>query len=1035
MMGTNQMNSPFNESFLYDSDALLQMTSESAYRQGILYFRENRVIECYAQANTLYAVVEGQSRPDDPYQVELFHDESGALHALCECEHRSASVCQHAVAALLSFANQEQDSGLASAMETAIKDRTKRGQTEVKVEKGDKHPWFGCWKASSVNSDLRFRRTYDVHIRSLTEKINFCTCPDRANNQLGTCKHIEAVLHKLGKNRKLKPENVTPPLPFVYHDWENPGAIRLRRTPDLSAELASLLDHYFDAQGAFTRELPDDFFRLCDAVRGSSGLSIGEDAHQAVQQQVTRQSHQLKAERLRQRIALLEGRLPGLKAQLYAYQVEGVSFLAGNGRALLADDMGLGKTLQAIAAAQWLITESGVRKVLIVCPASLKHQWAREIEKFTGHGVQVIQGNAESRQQQYGYEQTFFVMNYELVLKDLSVINKKLAPDLLILDEAQRIKNWRTQIATTVKNINSRYAFVLTGTPLENRLEDLYSLMQVVDQHVLGPLWRYLNDYHITDDKGKVLGYRNLSDLRQRIRPVMLRRSRDIVSDQLPGRITTRLDITLTSRQQELHDGALSTAGRYAAIAATRPLTPTERNKMLAALQSARMACDAAGLVDKETEGSPKLNELKTLVQELCIDNGQKMVVFSQWRGMTIMVEKLLTQMKIGYVSLHGQIPTAKRGDLMDRFAEDDSIRVFISTDAGGSGLNLQNASVLVNLDIPWNPAVLEQRNARVHRLGQRKHVQIVLMVARESYEERVLNLVGNKQHLFDNVVDPLGAEDVVGVTKKSLTAIIQELNQSGGTLPADSPTEPLVPTDACIGPLTDNPPDEAQAAMRFELDSTTTPLQNETEEDRTVRLGIQALQSHFGARLQQMMARQGGLILILDQVTDSDEAYLDQLDLPMPLAAIDTRTRRQLQRMGEASPLQDAQIVAPKEPAAPEPRKWLRLAQEKLTAAFDLFSMPRIEKQSAPQGAIMELLSSAACSFLSDRSDANQPMTADQAAVWLFGEALPKGLISLAESNALARILSLRLAPELPESLVAQSIEEVKILIDSVPE
>jgi SNF2 family DNA or RNA helicase len=146
------------------------------------------------------------------------------------------------------------------------------------------------------------------------------------------------------------------------------------------------------------------------------------------------------------------------------------------------------KTLQAIAAANWLINESGIRRVLILCPASLKHQWAREIQKFTSQATQVVQGNAEARMAQYRQGATFFILNYEIALRDLSVINEQLAPDLLILDEAQRIKNWRTQIATAVKRIQSRYAFVLTGTPLENRLEDLYSLMQVVDQHLLGPL-------------------------------------------------------------------------------------------------------------------------------------------------------------------------------------------------------------------------------------------------------------------------------------------------------------------------------------------------------------------------------------------------------------------------------------------------------------------------------------------------------------------------------------------------------------------
>jgi SNF2 family DNA or RNA helicase len=142
------------------------------------------------------------------------------------------------------------------------------------------------------------------------------------------------------------------------------------------------------------------------------------------------------------------------------------------------------------------------------------------------------------------------VVNYELAIRDLAVINADFRPDLLILDEAQRIKNWRTKVASGIKRIGSRYAFVLTGTPLENRLEDLYSLMQVVDPRVLGPLWRYLVDFHITNERGKVLGYRNLSELRRRLAPVMLRRDRALVRDQLPERTVLRIDVPLSLAQQ-----------------------------------------------------------------------------------------------------------------------------------------------------------------------------------------------------------------------------------------------------------------------------------------------------------------------------------------------------------------------------------------------------------------------------------------------------------------------------------------------------
>ncbi|HEC05091.1 MAG TPA: DEAD/DEAH box helicase, partial [Thiothrix sp.] len=413
------------------------------------------------------------------------------------------------------------------AVEDAIELRAKRGRTEVTAEPVDGQPWFGTWKASSTTSNVPFPRSYRVNIRSLQKRSNICNCKDFELNQLGTCKHIEAVLHSVSQREDYHQIKQQPaPVSYVYLSWEveNPPHIQLHRTVEVSADLADLLDDYFDASGSFKGRMPDEFFHFSAQVRDRGDIHLGEDATAFVQRLAIQASQQVRALKIREQIEVSDGHLPGIKTKLYPYQVDGVAFLAANGRALLADDMGLGKTLQAIAAASWLMKNAGVERVLVICPASLKQQWAREIEKFTDYSVQIIEGNPEARHVQYRRGSGFCIINYELTLRDLSVINEVLHPDLLILDEAQRIKNWRTKIASTIKQVSSRYAFVLSGTPLENRLEDLFSLMQVVDAAVLGPLWRYLMDFHLTDGKGKVLGYRNLSELRRRLKPIMLRR-------------------------------------------------------------------------------------------------------------------------------------------------------------------------------------------------------------------------------------------------------------------------------------------------------------------------------------------------------------------------------------------------------------------------------------------------------------------------------------------------------------------------------
>ena len=233
-----------------------------------------------------------------------------------------------------------------------------------------------------------------------------------------------------------------------------------------------------------------------------------------------------------------------LSTKLYPYQEQGAMHLAFGRRAMLADDMGLGKTVQAIAAAALLKEIRDIQQVLIICPASLKHQWAREIRRFTSLPVTVVEGGQIDRRHLYQAPGFFKIINYELVRHDFDEL-LKLQPDLIILDEAQRIKNWRAKTAQMVKALPSRYAFVLTGTPLENRIDELYSIFQFLDPRILGPLW-YFNDrfYELEKrDNGtyKVLGYKNIDQLRALIAPYVLRRTRPKCS-----RICRRAPITPT---------------------------------------------------------------------------------------------------------------------------------------------------------------------------------------------------------------------------------------------------------------------------------------------------------------------------------------------------------------------------------------------------------------------------------------------------------------------------------------------------------
>ncbi len=1002
--------------FLYDSERLHSIASGELVRQGFACFSDNRVFALDRPGDRLTAQVE-DAEDNEPYWLELIHRD-GQLTVSCDC-HDGEEICRHAIAALYAFADQyhyEKDiKTLSNVVDEAIEARVKKGRTEVRVKLISGNPGFGTWQASSIVSSTHRQRSYQVQIRSLDQRMNYCTCPDLASNCLGTCKHIEAVLHYAKKQpeyNRLKAAGC--PVSFVYLAWESATrpVIRLHRKADIESDLDALLSEFFNQNGVFTGRVPDDFYRFSEQAYGRDDFQLGDDAVQYVRQCADDAAQSLRGQKIKQEILRFNGVLPGIKARLFPYQSEGVAFLASRGRALLADDMGLGKTLQAITAASWLADREGVRRVFVVCPASLKQQWAREIQKFTAHPAQIIQGSAENRLAQYRADRLFFIINYELVLRDLSVINETLKPDLVILDEAQRIKNWRTKLSSTVKLIPSRYVFVLSGTPLENRLEDLYSLLQVVDARVLGPLWRCLLDFHITDDRRKVIGYRNLSELRRRIAPVMLRRNRTLVSDQLPDRTEVILDIPLSATQQDLHDSALSTAGRLATISKRRPLTPGEQNRLMAALQQARMACNAAGLVDKETRGSPKLDELTRLLEELCLQSNRKAVVFSQWALMTKMVESLVRSLGLGCVRLHGGIPSNRRGELIDQFQNDAAVQVFISTDAGGTGLNLQSATVLINLDMPWNPAVLDQRIARVHRLGQKEKVQIFLLLAQDSYEQRVAGLVKGKRDLFDNVISPDASEDVVGVSKKMLQTLIDDL--------ATPESKSIPETKETVAPIAESVPEGTQHVAEKSVPAG-------SEEDSRVSQLIENLQNIFQDRVEQILGSGGGLLVVLDQMKDADEQSAENLSgSEVPVAVIDRRTLRNLKRLGPASPIaQTRTLFETPEPEQKAENPLLKTAEQKFNSAEILF------RRQCTAG-VMDLLASALLLKVAGLNGQFQTPAPDSAAVWLYNEIVPRQVLTSEQAGIVVRILSLSQAPEVPETLIEQSLADVRLLFSS---
>jgi superfamily II DNA or RNA helicase len=645
-------------------------------------------------------------------------------------------------------------------------------------------PFFSEFRVSNPVS----KSSYRVVIRGLGPGGNFCSCPDYATNELGTCKHIEFTLARLTKKRGAKAafaRGWQPAFSELYLSNEGRRSVHFSAGTDCPPALRQAASGLFERDGV----LPEARFGKLEhfmtmAAKSGHELRAYDDTLDFI---AGRRDAERRASRLEQLFprGAADPKLSALlKAPLYPYQAEGALFAVRIGRVLIGDDMGLGKTIQAIAAMEILARHFGVSKVLVICPTSLKYQWQSEIARFSGRqadDVRVIAGGRAQRQNDYALDDFCKVTNYEKLQPDLDLI-AAWAPELVIVDEAQRVKNWNTIAARALKRIDSSYAVVLTGTPLENKLEELISIVQFVDQHRLGPTWKLLNEHQVRDEAGRVTGYTALEKIGKTLAPIMIRRRKSEVLRQLPSRTDQNLLVPMTEMQMHYHqenaDMAAKVVQRWRK---TGFLSDKDQRRLTCALQNMRMSCNSTYLLDRETDHGVKADELAVLFEDMFAERNAKAVVFSQWTRTHDIIIRRLEARGWGYVSFHGGVPSEKRPALVERFRSDPECRVFLSTDAGSTGLNLQHASTVVNMDLPWNPAILEQRIARVHRMGQARPVQVINFVSKGTIEEGMLSVLAFKRSLSAGILD--GAAGEISLGGSRLNRFMKEVENVTGAM------------------------------------------------------------------------------------------------------------------------------------------------------------------------------------------------------------------------------------------------------------
>ncbi|KAJ50089.1 SNF2 family DNA or RNA helicase [Clostridium tetanomorphum] len=432
-----------------------------------------------------------------------------------------------------------------------------------------------------------------------------------------------------------------------------------------------------------------------------------------------------------------------LKATLRKYQVNGFKWFKSLSElgfgGILADEMGLGKTIQTIA---FILSEKN-KKSLIITPTSLIYNWQHEIERFAPilkvgiiHGEKIEQKKVISKLEEYNVVLT----TYGTLKNNVESYNN-VEFDYCIIDEAQNIKNPITQNTKAVKEIKAKVKFALTGTPIENNLIELWSIFDFI-------MPGYLYSEETFYEKFLCGNEKDLENLKKLIKPFILRRTKKEVIKDLPDKIEKKILVQMTQKQKLIYNAYIKD------IREKLKNNSQGKIEVFSYLTKLRQICLDPSLVFTEYEGgSGKLRVAMTLVEE-GIDSDSKILIFSQFTSALNKIGKALKEKGIEYFYLDGSTPSKERIKLVNEFNNSDNIKVFlISLKAGGTGLNLTSANLVIHFDPWWNPAVEDQATDRAHRIGQKNVVEVIKLIARGTIEGKIVELQENKKELIDNVI------------------------------------------------------------------------------------------------------------------------------------------------------------------------------------------------------------------------------------------------------------------------------------------
>ncbi|MDH6344222.1 SNF2 family DNA or RNA helicase [Parabacteroides sp. PFB2-12] len=754
------------------------MSHEEIARGEIIYNNLGCTILSQSAAQVDFIVASDEAEEGNYQEYTLLFDKtpSGESTMIPEGEGKRVGWNRYAYACLLQY--EEYLNNLQPKEKGEHKRYTREGMQkrvlEERRQKASKADYHIKWADNIFGDHILTNEKgikYKIFLRDFENETGYSDSADARYNKLGTTKHIMYAFRKL-KEEPLLLKRLRKSSPFVevYCDPLNNNKISWFHKGEMSLDATLLISKYFKKATYIEEDKVEAFLPFIEEAAGLDTIRIRPE----VIKKVEHRFEKLMLEEIRQTTTL---DFSPIKAELFPYQREGIEFAVFRKGAIIADEMGLGKTIQAIATAVLKKSIFDFKKTLVVCPATLKSQWKKEIERFTEEKACIVSGFPHERAEIYLKEDAyFFIINYETVLRDSQVINQA-GFDFLILDEAQKIKNYETKTASAVKRIQASHKLVITGTPIENRLIDIYSVVNAIDPYFFGPLWEFSYQHCEFDleKPNKINGYYNLKQLNEQLSDILIRREKSTVLNQLPDVQQIDIPCALSPLQAEYHTSYMK---GVASIIRKKFLTPYDLQRLTLYLNCARMVCDSTFLIDEETNESPKLAELEDILfEKLDIQNtNRKIIIFSEWIKVHSLIGQLLRKRNVGFVELNGKVPVKLRGNLIKKFESTPDCKIFLSTEAGGAGLNLQMADILINFELPWNPAKKNQRIGRIDRLGQKSNkLTIYNFITRDSIEQQIAAGLLVKQNLFDGVLSNNNT-NYVDFSTKGRSQFIQQI-------------------------------------------------------------------------------------------------------------------------------------------------------------------------------------------------------------------------------------------------------------------